>query len=166
LDISGKVSAEDFADSKNNIDELKKWSYPDRELLEKSNIRFLHLGDFMFWDEERQIEFVVNEFEWKNYKVENTFKGYKSNECVMAGVHDYANFIKRGIGRATVHASDDIRRGLMTREEGIEIAKIFDTERPHALDFYLKLTGYSEKEFEEILIEARNKSSFSKKLNK
>lgn len=166
LDISGKVSAEDFADPDNNINELQKWSYPDKELLKKSNIRFLHLGDYMFWDEERQIEFVVNEFKWKNFKVENTFKGYKSNECVMAGVHDYSNFIKRGIGRATVHASDDIRRGLMTREEGIEIAKTFDTERPHALDFYLKLTGFSEEEFEEILIEARNKSSFAKKLNK
>lgn len=166
LDISGKVSAEDFTDSSNSFNELKKWSYPDRKLLDKSNIRFLHLGDFMFWDEERQIEFVVNEFEWKNFKVENTYKGYKSNECVMAGVHDYANFIKRGIGRASVHASDDIRRGLMTREEGIEIAKLFDTERPHALDFYLKLTGLSENEFEKILIEARNKSSFAKKLNK
>ena len=166
LDVSGKVKAEDFSDPGIDIEELQKWSYPDKELLKNSTIRFLHLGDYMFWDEERQVEFVINEFQWKNFKVENTFKGYKSNECVMAGVHDYSNFIKRGIGRATVHASDDIRRGILTREEGIQLAKAFDTQRPHALDYYLKLTGYTEHEFEQILTQARSKSTDAKKMDK
>jgi hypothetical protein len=83
----------------------------------------------------------------------------------MAGVHDYANFIKRGIGRATVQASTDVRRGLLTREEGFEFAKEFDTQRPHALDFYLKLTGLSEEEFEQILKDARAKSQYAIKLD-
>ena len=48
----------------------------------------------------------------------------------MAGVHDYFNFIKRGIGRVTVHASEDVRRGLITREEGFELAKKYDTQKP------------------------------------
>ena len=55
-----------------------------------------------FWDEHKNIDLVTKEFGWRNFKVENTYKGYKSVECVMAGVHDYFNFIKRGIGRATV----------------------------------------------------------------
>jgi N-acetyl sugar amidotransferase len=164
LEVSGKVKAEDFVDESLDEKELSKWFYPDKESLRKSKIRYLHLGDYIFWDEEKQVDFVVNEFEWMNSKVENTFKGYKSNECVMAGVHDYANFIKRGIGRATVQASDDIRRGLVTREEGIELAKKYDSQRPHALDFYLKITGYSEKEFEDILIEARQLSKDASKL--
>lgn len=164
LEVSGKVKAEDYIDESLDAKELSKWFYPDKENLKNSKIRYLHLGDYLFWDEEKQVEFVVNEFEWMNSKVENTFKGYKSNECVMAGVHDYANFIKRGIGRATVQASDDIRRGLVTREEGIELAKKYDSQRPHALDFYLKITGFSEKEFEEILIEARKLSKDASKL--
>ena len=166
LEVSGKVKAEDYVDESLDAKELSKWFYPNKESLQQSKIRYLHLGDYMFWDEEKQVEFVVNEFEWMNSKVENTFKGYKSNECVMAGVHDYANFIKRGIGRATVQASDDIRRGLVTREEGIELAKKYDSQRPHALDFYLKITGYSEHEFEDILIEARKLSKDASKLNK
>ena len=36
---------------------------------------------------------------------------------------------KRGIGRATVHASEDARRGLITREEGFELAK-YDIQKP------------------------------------
>lgn len=164
LEVSGKVKAEDYVDESLDAKELSKWFYPNKESLQQSKIRYLHLGDYMFWDEEKQVEFVVNEFEWMNSKVENTFKGYKSNECVMAGVHDYANFIKRGIGRATVQASDDIRRGLITREEGIELAKKYDPQRPHALDFYLKITGFSENEFEDILIEARKLSKDASKL--
>ena len=83
----------------------------------------------------------------------------------MAGVHDYANFIKRGIGRATVHASDDVRRGLLTREEGFHLAKEYDTQRPHALDFYLNLTGLTEDEFEATLKASRELSTFAIKLN-
>jgi N-acetyl sugar amidotransferase len=165
LEISGKIKAEDYIDENLNEAELSKWFYPEKEKLKDSKIRYLHLGDYIFWDEEKQVEFVVKNFEWMNSKVENAFKGYKSTECVMAGVHDYANFIKRGIGRATVQASDDIRRGIITREEGIELAKKFDTQRPHALDFYLSITGFSESDFENILIEARKLSNDAIKLD-
>lgn len=164
LEISGKVKAEDLNAENLNETDMSKWYFPEAEKLKHSGLRYLHLGDFIFWDEEKQVEFVVKHFEWMNSQVENAFKGYKSNECVMAGVHDYTNFIKRGVGRATVQASDDVRRGVITREEGIELAKQFDTQRPHALDFYLKLTGYTEEQFEQELLKARSLSEYAKKL--
>ncbi len=166
LEISGKVKAEDYADENISYNELSHWFYPDKEKIKGSNLRYLHLGDFIFWDEEKQVDFIVRNFEWLDSKVENAFKGYKSNECVMAGVHDYANFIKRGVGRSTIQASDDVRRGIITREEGFELAKEFDSQRPHALDFYLNLTGYTEEEFEKILTDARALSTFASKLKK
>ena len=84
---------------------------------------------------------------WKEDDVEGTYKGYKSVECKMSGVHDYAKFIKRGFGRGTDHASQDVRAGLLTREEGFELAKKYDSERPPGLDYYLKITGMTEEEF-------------------
>lgn len=164
LEISGRVKAEDYADEDIPYNELSHWFYPEKEKIRDSNLRYLHLGDYIFWDEEKQVDFIVRNYEWMDSKVENAFKGYKSNECVMAGVHDYANFIKRGIGRATVQASDDVRRGIITREEGFELAKLYDAQRPHALDFYLNLTGYTEEEFEKILSEARKLSPYASKL--
>jgi N-acetyl sugar amidotransferase len=164
LEISGRVKAEDYADEDIPHNELSHWFYPDKEKIRGFNLRYLHLGDYIFWDEEKQVDFIVRNYEWMDSKVENAFKGYKSNECVMAGVHDYANFIKRGIGRATVQASDDVRRGIITREEGFELAKKYDSQRPHALDFYLSLTGYTEEEFETILKEAKKLSPFASKL--
>jgi N-acetyl sugar amidotransferase len=165
LEVSALVRAQDMSDEKTSLGELSPWFYPPKETLIASNIRYLHLGDYFFWDEERQVEFIKRNYEWMDSKVENTYKGYKSVECIMAGVHDYANFIKRGIGRATCHASDDVRRGLLTREEGFELAKKFDTQRPHALDYFLDITGLSEEEFEKTLKDARTKSSFAIKLN-
>lgn len=166
LEVSARIPAEQMVNSEITSSELSPWFYPPMESLKGSGIRYIHLGDYFFWDEERQVEFVKRNFGWMYTKVENTYKGYKSVECVMSGVHDYANFIKRGIGRSTIHASDDVRRGLLTREEGFELAKEFDTQRPHALDFYLRLTGLSEEEFESTLKQSRSKSVFALKLER
>lgn len=166
LEISARIKAEDYADNTIPKKDLSHWFYPSKEVIQKARLRYLHLGDYLFWDEERHVDFIVEHFDWRNSKVENSYKGYKSTECVMAGVHDYANFIKRGIGRSTVQASDDVRRGLLTREEGMELAKEFDSQRPHALDFYLSLTGYTEEEFEKILMEARSLSKDASKLKR
>jgi N-acetyl sugar amidotransferase len=164
LEVSAKVKAEDMADESTSARDLSPWMYPDQEALRRSRVRYIHLGDYFFWDEERQVEFVKRNYEWMEASVENAYKGFKSVECVMAGVHDYANFIKRGIGRSTVQASTDVRRGLLTRDEGFELAKQFDTQRPHALDFYLQLTGLSEDDFERTLQDARAKSEYASKL--
>ena len=78
------------------------------------------------------MEFVRDTYGWREGRVEGTYKGYKSVECRMAGVHDYTKFLKRGFGRGTDHASADVRAGLMTREEAFELAKQHDSERPDA----------------------------------
>ena len=65
----------------------------------------------------------------------------------MTGVHDYMKFVKRGFGRTTDHVSRDVRVGLLTREEGFELIKKYETQKPEGLDYYLKITGLTEEEF-------------------
>lgn len=165
LEVSARVRAEDMADEATPKNLLSAWFYPSESEVKASALRYLHLGNYFFWDEERQVEFIKRNYEWMESPVENTFKGFKSVECVMSGVHDYSNFLKRGIGRATIHAATDVKRGLLTREEGFQLAKEYDTQRPHALDYYLGLTGFSEEEFEQIVIEARVKSEYAMKMS-
>ena len=131
--------------------EMRMFYPPSREELIASGIQAIYLGDYVFWDQERQTEFLVKEYGWKEDKVEGTYKRYKSVECRMPGVHDYAKFVKRGFGRATDFASQDVRAGLMTREEAFDIASKIDAERPEIMDYYLKITGYTEQEFHDIL---------------
>jgi hypothetical protein len=127
------------------------FALPSYEDCERVGVVGIHLGDYMFWDDERQEEFVRDTYGWKETQVEGTFKRYKSAECIMPGVHDFTCYLKRGYGRATYHASVDVRTGLLTREEGFALANQHDSVRPEALDYYLKVTGLSEKEFYETM---------------
>jgi N-acetyl sugar amidotransferase len=135
--------------------DMKPFFYPTVEELEKTGVRLIHLGDYIFWDDERQMEFVRDNYGWKETEVEGTYKGYKSAECIMPGMHDFTNYLKRGYGRATYQASVDVRNGLLSREEGFELARQFDTEIPEALNYYLEATGMTREEFFRIMEEKK-----------
>lgn len=135
--------------------DLYPFIVPSQEEIDEVGVFGIHLGDYIFWDDERQTEFVRDNFGWRETDIEGTYKRYKSAECIMPGVHDFANYLKRGYGRATFHASVDVRAGLLSREEGFDLAKRHDSERPQALDYYLEITGLSEEEFYETLREKR-----------
>jgi hypothetical protein len=66
------------------------------------------------------------------------------------GVHDYLKYIKFGYGRATDHSCKDIRAGLMTREEGIEMVKKHDHVKSRDLYRWLEYVGMMEEEFDQI----------------
>tara|TARA_B110000027_G_C16122417_1_gene304114 strand:- start:10761 stop:11888 length:1128 start_codon:yes stop_codon:yes gene_type:complete len=152
-----KVPASKMIDEQLSEKELCLFFPPSEKELTKAKIKAIFLSDYYFWDHERQTEFLIKEYKWKESKVEGSYKHYKSVECKMAGVHDYAKFIKRGFGRGTDFASQDVRAGLISRKEGFDLAAKVDTKRPKTLDYYLKISGYSEKEFEDILISKRDK---------
>ena len=154
--VSAKVYAEQMACEDISLRELAPFKLPPYEEIEAVGVVGIHLGDYFFWDDERQMEFVRDTYGWREDLVEGTYKRYKSVECLMAGVHDYTKFLKRGFGRGTDHASIDVRAGLLTREEAFELAKKYDTERPPALDYYLQITGFSEEEFEAVMSRHRS----------
>ena len=153
LNVSAKTRPKDMVDIELGISEkdLRAFSTPTAEVYSESKIIGIHLGDYIYWDEERQTEFVMEEYGWMETKVEGTYKGYKSAECIMPGVHDFTCYLKRGYGRSAFHASADIRSGLVTRDEALEQLIPLDSVKPNALEYYLEITGYTEKEFYEIM---------------
>ncbi|MGZ8337285.1 MAG: N-acetyl sugar amidotransferase [Allosphingosinicella sp.] len=155
--VSAKVYPEAMVGDGISERDVAPFRLPSYEEIDEVGVVGLHLGDYIFWDDERQMEFVRDVYDWREDTVEGTYKGYKSVECRMAGVHDYSKFLKRGFGRATDHASFDVRAGLLTREEGFELARKHDIERPAALDYYLEITGFTEEEFESVLAEHRHR---------
>ena len=153
--VSAKRYPEEMVGENISLREMAPFRLPAVEEIEALGVVGIHLGDFIFWDDERQMEFVRDVYGWREDKVEGTYKRYKSVECRMAGVHDYTKFLKRGFGRGTDHASVDVRAGLLTREEAFELAKKHDTERPPALDWYLQLAGFTEEEFNTVIAQHR-----------
>lgn len=147
LKVSQKVNPEDMVCEYVTKRDVYPFITPSAEECENAGVKGIHLGDYIFWDEERQVEFLRETYGWRETEVEGTYKGYKSAECIMPGVHDFTCYLKRGYGRGTFHASMDVRNGILTRDEGFSLANSYDPIRPEALDYYLKITGMSEAEF-------------------
>lgn len=157
--VSAKVEPDKMISGNLIAKDILPFQLPTPEEIEKAKIFGIHLGDYIFWDDERQMEFIKKEYGWKEDNVEGTYKRYKSNECIMPGVHDYTKYLKRGFGRATDHASRDVRMGLLTREEAFDLIKKYDPKKPEALKYYLKITGLTEKQFYDIMRSHRLKTA-------
>jgi len=147
LKQSAILSPEQMVNDDISARDLFPFTVPSQEEIEKVGIWGIHLGDYIFWDDERQVEFLHKTYGWRETEIENTYKHYKSAEDIMSGMHDFTCYLKRGYGRATMQASVDVRNGLLTREEGFILARKHDPERPEALDYYLKITDSTEEEF-------------------
>lgn len=145
--VSARLTAEEMVGGDLTAKDLHPFELPSYKEIEDTGVWGIHLGDYVFWDDERQTEWIRDTYGWRETEMEGAYKGYKSAECIMAGMHDFTCYLKRGFGRSTWQASVDVRNGLLTRREGFELIRHHDQERPEALDHYLKITGLSEEEF-------------------
>lgn len=151
IEVSGRVRTPDFACEELPEKELAAFQFPSQEEYDAANIMQIHLGSYMFWDDERQTEFVVDNHGWMETEMEPSFKRYKCVECVMPGMHDHTLYLKRGFGRATFQANADVRQGLMTREEGFQMTHKYDCRKPEVLSYFLEQTGLTERELVEVM---------------
>ncbi len=149
--VSAKLTAEEMVDDNLSSKDLHPFSLPSYKEIDDAGVHGIHLGDYIFWDDERQTEWIRDTYGWKETEMEGTYKGYKSAECIMSGMHDFTCYLKRGYGRATVQTAVDVRNGLLTRKEGFELIKKHDQEIPEALDYYLEITGLNDNEFYRIM---------------
>jgi N-acetyl sugar amidotransferase len=131
---------------------------PSAEQFKESKLQGIFMGDYIFWDGEYFTEFLVKHYGWKERKVEGTYKQYKSAECILTGAHDYSKYVKRGFGRGTDFATQDLRQGIISLDEFDELSNAYDSEEPLILDYYLKKTGMTKKEFYDTLIGMREES--------
>ncbi|MBN2124010.1 MAG: N-acetyl sugar amidotransferase, partial [Deltaproteobacteria bacterium] len=149
--VSAKKTPEEMVCDTLSAKDVFPFLLPSAEACERVGVKGIHLGDYVFWDDERQTEFVRDTYEWRETQIEQTYKHYKSAECVMPGMHDFTCYLKRGFGRASFHATIDVRNGLLTRAEGLQLAASIDPVRPEALDYFLEISGMSEDEFHEVM---------------
>lgn len=153
--ISARLTADEMVGGDVTAKDVHPFELPSHKEIEDTGVWGIHLGDYLFWDDERQMEWIRDTYGWRETEMEGSYKGYKSAECIMSGMHDFTCYLKRGFGRSTWQASVDVRNGLLTREEAFALIKRHDQERPEALDYYLKVTGLTEEEFYSAMVEKR-----------
>lgn len=153
-DIVGMIN-ERFPNEKVDQRDVEPWIFPDERTLNIKKIKATYLGNYIPWDVRKQVAIIKKELGWEGDEVEGIPEqyDYEKIECIMQGLRDYTKFLKRGFGRTSHLASIDIRNNRMDRETAVELVKNYDGYRPHALDYFLKITGMTENEYYKIVFE-------------
>ena len=150
------INSEDMFGFIQGVDkrDLEPFRYPRKEELEelkKMNYLSICMGNFLKWNPIKQIEILKKEIGWTTAEVEGLHPMYAGEkvECYLQGTRDYLRYIKRGYSRTNQRANTEIRRGILTREEGMEQMK-YDERKPASLPTVLNFLGITEQEFNEI----------------
>jgi hypothetical protein len=142
--------AEDMIEEKSGITrkDIQPFIYPFDDELERVGVKGIYLSNYIRWDSKKQHELMIELYGYETALQERTFNTYEDVDCFhSAGTHDYIKFLKYGYGKATDHAVREIRLKRMTREEGIEMARIYDQKKPKDLNMFLAWIGMTEEEF-------------------
>ena len=73
--------------------------------------------------------------------------------------------IFKRIGRAFVTHLKMLMR-INNKRTGFDLIKQYDVQRPHALDYYKKITGFTEEQIKKTITVARKKSKYASKFSK
>ena len=124
--------------------------YPSDEEILRVGVRGIYIGNFFKWDPNWHAQMVQKKYDWKPapQPFERTYRRFSNlDDRYENGIHDLLKFIKFGYGRASDHASKDIRTGYMTREQGVEMVKKYDHVVSSDLQYWLDYVDMSEQEF-------------------
>ncbi len=160
-----RAEAEDMINEERGIyrKDLVQYMRPPQEELDEIGVRGICITDFIQWDSKEITEFLIKEYGFKTKAHDRTYDCYANAECHhCSGVHDYMRYLKVGHGRATDDAGIDIRKGLMTRQQGIEMVRQYDARTPVDMEIYLQRINMTREEFYAIMDTKRNPDFWSK----
>jgi N-acetyl sugar amidotransferase len=144
--------------------ELLGFKFPSDASIKEVGVRGIYISNYVDWSGNnnfkiaQQYGFKENEddFERTYWRISNLDDMHEN------GIHDYMKYIKFGYGRATDHVIKDIKEGVMTRSEGIEIVKKMDHIKSKDLYRWLEYVDMTEEEFDEIADTFRDKRVWEK----
>ena len=110
---------------------LIQYTYPSDAELQRVGVTGVFLGYYFPWDGYTNALYAQGYgFETFPKPVEGSLANYENLDNHQTGIHDYFKFIKYGFGRATDIACNHIRRGRLTRSEGLRLVQRHDGAFP------------------------------------
>ncbi|MFN6086416.1 MAG: N-acetyl sugar amidotransferase [Fluviicola sp.] len=149
----------DFIDQAPKFDEtlekkeLITWMYPSDEEIERVGVRGLFVSNYFKWEANEHGQLMKEKYGFieSEEPFERTYRLMSNlDDMHENGIKDYMKYVKFGYGRATDHVCKDIRAGIMTREEGIEIIRKMDPIKSKDLYRWLDYVGWTEEYFYEV----------------
>jgi len=106
---------------------LINYTYPSDEDLARVGVTGLFLGYYIPWDGLSNA-IISQAYGFRAYDkvVEGSMVSYENLDNHQTGIHDYFKFLKFGFGRATDLACLHIRRGRISRQDGLKVVKRLD----------------------------------------
>lgn len=145
---------------------LIPYTYPTDEELQRVGVTGIFLGYYIPWDGySNALIAQAHGFTTLQTTVEGSIVNYENLDNCQTGIHDYFKFLKFGFGRATDIACLHIRRGRITRQDGIELVSKHDGKFPWTylgkpLERILEPLGITIEEFIRICDRFTNKKIF------
>lgn len=151
--------------NKSGLDDkdLTWFKFQNNKAQEFSKLEILHWSYFENWDPYRNYLVAKQYCGLTEAKETNsgTFTNFAQNDQALYSLHAYLMYLKFGFGRATQDAGIEIRRGAMTREQGMNLVRIFDGKFPEEfIDLFLEYYQMSKNEFIATINRHTNKDLF------
>lgn len=150
------------------IDEkdLNPYIYPDIEEINEQNIQAYYFSYFNKWSMFENYEYIKNKISFKTHKdgrTPGTFTNFDSLDDKFDDIYYYMQYIKFGFGRCVRDVSRFIQNQHMTREEGLELCKLYDGEFPESnIKEIIDYLNMSEKDFYLTIDRHRNEEIWKK----
>jgi len=144
--------------------ELYWFNFPKKEI-GKRKIGVTHWSYFEPWDSYRNYLVAKDKFNLDEHKQNSagTFTNFAQNDQSLFALHAYLMYLKFGFGRATQDAGIEIRRKAMTREQGLNLVRLYDNHFPQEfLEEYLEYYQMSKSQFMKVIDYWANKKLFKK----
>lgn len=133
--------------------DMVAWQYPGDQEMFELNLRGIYLANYVPWDGNANARLAHEQygFELGDEPFERTYRRASNlDDMHENGAHDYLKYIKFGYGRATDHASKDIRSQVMSRAEGLAQVRKYDHVKSRDIQRWLDYVGMTEAEFDAI----------------
>lgn len=111
--------------------DMLPYRYPTNDQLANVGVTGIFTGHFIPWDGySNALLAQAHGFETLSTTVEGSVVNYENLDNHQTGIHDYFKYLKFGFGRATDLASMHIRRGRISRQQGLKLVKQHDGKFP------------------------------------
>ena len=146
--------------------EAEVFRYPSDEDLRELGVTGLFIGHFLPWDGMRNaLISTAHGFESSPKLHGGGLLTFENLDNRQTAIHDYFKYLKYGFGRVTDHVSMQIRRGRLSRDEGLGIVRMHDGRFPEIcidkpLNDVLARIGLSRSQFERIADNFTNAALF------
>ncbi len=161
---------ENWVNEEVKLKDLSPYIYPNEETIKKQNLTSYYFSYFFRWSMLENYQFVKEKI--PNFKTapsgrtKGTFTNFDSLDDKIDCLYYYMQYIKFGFGRATRDSCRMIQNNQMTRKEGIELARKYDSEFP--IDDFLEVLNFLDldnDQFEDIVNKHRNHEIWKSGIN-